>query len=196
MLIDLSRPIYSGMPVYPGDEPFLISRCREYARDGYNAYGISAGLHAGTHADAPMHLTEDTRTIDQWPLDSFCGPGVLLNGVMPPDAATDILAGAAILICTGMDRLYGMPAYYAEHPVLPEALCRLLIARGARIVGMDMPSPDYAPFPMHKLLLSAGIMIVENLTNLDKLKGKAFMFYAFPLRVAAEASPVRAVAQI
>jgi kynurenine formamidase len=196
MLIDLSQALFSGMPVYPNDEPFRLIRRKVYAHDGYSAYAMSTGLHAGTHVDAPMHMTDDLRTIDQFPLDCFCGPGMLLEGVMPPADAMDIPVGSAVIFHTGMDRYYGTPAYYADHPVLSESLCRLLISRNVRIVGMDIPSPDYAPFQVHRLLLSAGIPIVENLTNLNKLIGKEFVFYAFPLRIASEASLVRAVAQV
>lgn len=62
-------------------------------------------------------------------------------------------------------------------------------------IGMDMPKPDNYPFEIHKLLFNNDIFIIENLTNLDKLKGvDNFQVIAFPLRIKAEASVVRAVA--
>ena len=50
---------------------------------------------------------------------------------------------------------------------------------------MDMPSPKYENevlMQMHKDLLSEDILIVENLTNLDKLN-KHIDFLALPLKI-------------
>jgi arylformamidase len=43
-------------------------------------------------------------------------------------------------------------------------------------------------------LLSAGAVIVENLTNLDAIRGDRFQLIALPLRIVGrDGSPVRAV---
>lgn len=60
-----------------------------------------------------------------------------------------------------------------------------------------MPAPDYPPFTFHKALLSNDIFVLENLTNLGSLLDKPnFEVMAFPLKISAEASFVRAVCQI
>ena len=65
------------------------------------------------------------------------------------------------------------------------------------MVGMDLSSPDKYPYDIHKLLLNSDILIIENLTNLDKLLGIGkFNFCAMPLNIDAEASIARAVAII
>jgi len=62
------------------------------------------------------------------------------------------------------------------------------------MLGMDMPAPDYPPFTFHKSLLSNGIFILENAANLEELTNlSAFEVMAFPLKISAEASLVRAV---
>jgi len=54
---------------------------------------------------------------------------------------------------------------------------------------------DQAPFPAHKVLLGAGVPIVENLTNLDAIGADLFELIVLPLRLAGrDGSPVRAVA--
>ena len=59
---------------------------------------------------------------------------------------------------------------------------------------MDMPDPDYPPYKYHKKFLKAGILILENLTNLQNLIGiDDFEVLALPLKIHAEASFVRAV---
>jgi kynurenine formamidase len=65
------------------------------------------------------------------------------------------------------------------------------------MLGMDMPAPDYFPFDFHKELLTNGIFLLENLTNLQELLGvNDFEVIALPLKIAAEASFVRAVCRI
>lgn len=193
-IIDLSHPIEAGMPVYPGDDPIVLAQSRFYGRDHYNAFTLRAGMHAGTHVDAPMHLLpDDARMILQLPLERFCGPGFLLDGLEDP---RDIPPDRCVLILTGHDARYGQPDYFSLQPQLSMALCERILSARPRCIGLDMPSPDLPPFAVHKRLLAAGVPIVENLTHLSALRGKAFSFIALPLRIRAEASLVRAVACI
>ena len=65
------------------------------------------------------------------------------------------------------------------------------------MIGFDMPSPDRFPFESHKMLLKNEIFILENLCNIEKLlNAKEFKIAAFPLKIEAEGSLVRAVAFI
>jgi arylformamidase len=59
-----------------------------------------------------------------------------------------------------------------------------------------MASPDHEPFNVHKILLSAGVLIIENLTNLDELSGKEFTVYALPVKLQIDGAPARVIAQI
>ena len=143
--------------------------------------------------DAPMHLLPGGCSMDQMPLERFFAKGILLQdwNAIPE---TPVPEGAAVLIDMGTDDLYGDDAYYADHPQISDALCNYLIERKIALLGVNAPSPDHIPFPVHKKLLAAGIPILENLTNLKALAGKEFRLMAFPLFIAAEGSPVRAVA--
>ncbi len=79
------------------------------------------------------------------------------------------------------------------------ALAEALRDGGVGLVGIDTTNIDdgRAPRrPAHVTLLRAGIPIVENLTGLDVLLGRAFTFYTVPPAIArAAAFPVRAFAQ-
>lgn len=198
-LIDLSHNITAQTPVYPGDPPVELQRLASVQRDGYAMWQLSACMHAGTHVDAPMHFLDDGRPIGAYALDSFCAPGVLLDvrGQARIDmrAAYEALAldGAAVLLWTGSERAYGTGAYYDAHPEVTCALARFLVQAGVKIVGMDMPSPDRAPFTAHRILLEGGVFLVENLKNLSLAEqAGAFEFFALPLKISAEASLVRA----
>ena len=77
------------------------------------------------------------------------------------------------------------------------SLCKFLLSKKVKMLGIDMPSPDRFPFEVHKFLFKNRIFILENLTNLDRLIGvKEFEIIAFPVKIKADSSMTRAVARI
>lgn len=203
-IVDLSATIAQGMPVYPGDEPVSLAPVRTLAADHYNAFRLASGLHAGTHVDMPMHLTDDPRTAARFDVGAFTGKGVLLD-VRGEDVigyresyARRVFPGSIVLLFTGFDAHFSdASTYFERHPVVSQELAAFLASRRIRMLGMDTPSPDRPPFPVHQRLLSQGIFLLENLTNLGALCGCAsFDVAAVPLKIEAEASPVRAYATI
>ncbi len=65
------------------------------------------------------------------------------------------------------------------------------------MIGMDLPSPDKYPFEIHNMFFENDIPIIENMTNLNELNNiESFEVIALPLKIKAEASPVRVVAKI
>lgn len=67
---------------------------------------------------------------------------------------------------------------------------------GVHLVGLDTPSVDLPPFPAHLVLLGKGVVIVENLRNLDVIPQDVFELIVLPLKIAGrDGSPVRAIAR-
>ena len=100
-----------------------------------------------------------------------------------------------VIIYTGFESKYGKKEYYESHPVISFELIKLFIENNIKMIGFDMPSPDRFPFESHKMLLKNEIFILENLCNIEKLlNAKEFKIAAFPLKIEAEGSLVRAVA--
>lgn len=200
MWVDLSWPVYDGMPVYPGDRQTRLNQEKWMERDFYTAFALDTGLHAGTHMDAPMHLVPNSPDMAAIPLNRCYAKGILLDvrgqrEIQTPDIEKGMLTGKAVLLLTGMEEAYGTESYYGSHPTVSMELARLLVKENIAFLGMDMPSPDVPPFPVHKLLLSEGVPIVENMRGLHQLS-EFFEVAAFPLNIHAEASPVRAVARL
>ena len=73
-------------------------------------------------------------------------------------------------------------------------------AAGKKGIGIDAISIDPIDsfeLPMHRIVLGAGLVIVENLTNLEQLIDRTFRFAALPLKYEnADGAPVRAVALV
>ena len=200
MWVELSWPVENNMPVYPGDTETRLVQEKWLKKDHYTAYVLHTGLHAGTHMDAPQHLLANGDDMTSISLDRFFVPGIVFDlrgqkDIRKCDIKGGSLCRKAVLLYTGMDTLYGQDEYYSNHPVVSMELAKLFVQEKIALLGMDMPSPDVPPFPVHKLLLAAGIPIVENMRGLDKLHG-AFELACFPLNIRAEASPVRAAARL
>ena len=203
-VVDLSHRITDGMPVHPFDGAVGLSRDKEIQRDGYTNSRLDTGMHAGTHVDAPAHFLACGRDIGEYDVDRFYGRGRLLDVrgqssiVYNPEYEDMISIGDVVILFTGFGELYGKADYYLrfnDHPVVAIELAEFFVRKSIRMLGMDMPKPDNYPFPVHKLLLEHNIFILENLTNLESLlTASAFEIAAFPLKIAAEGSPVRAVA--
>jgi kynurenine formamidase len=201
--IDLSHPIYDHMSVYPGDSPTVLKDERNMEQDGYCIWQLSSSMHAGTHVDCPMHLVNSATFIGEYPLESFMGKASLLDAsgqdiiAMKNEYYEKVREGEILLIYTGFDKYYGTKEYYESHPVITEDMAKFLVERRIKLVGIDMPSPDCKPYKAHKILLEGGIFILENLTGLDKLLHEEDIeMFAQPLKLAAEASLVRAVARV
>lgn len=199
-LIDLSQEIYNGMPVYPGDVPTKLEQVRTMERDYFVGYQLSCNMHTGTHLDAPLHLLGVGETVANIPPESCYGRAICLDvrGQIDFDIADQELRDASIvLFYTGWSEYYGTADYYRGYPQLAAKAPELLKKRGIKMVGFDAPSPDLPPFDVHKELLRQNILIIENLCCLEKLPlNQTFNFMAFPLKICAEGSLLRAIAEI
>lgn len=202
-LIDLSHVVDEQTPIYPGDYKTSLKKYTTVEKDYYCSYLLSSCLHTGTHIDVPMHLLEDRRYVMDFPLENFVGKGVLLdvrgeNPIgMKPHYKEMISEGSIVLLYTGFDKEYSKKEYFTHHPEVSNELAEFLVSRKIKMLGMDMPSPDYPPFAVHKALLTNTIFILENLTNLQELLDiDNFEVMALPLKITAEASFVRAVCRV
>jgi arylformamidase len=202
-LVDLTMPLNADTPVYPGDPAVLLEQTAGFEDAGYFNTRLSLGSHNGTHIDAEGHMIPGGRMLGAYPLDRFRGRGVLLDvrggqEGEPQLANTDIDGDCIVLLHTGLSDVRHDPGYFARVPQLPPDLVRLLVARRVKMVCVDAGSIDTEPYPVHRDLLSAGILVAENLVGLSAVAYRAderFTVWALPLHVEAEASPARVLAE-
>ncbi|WP_049982902.1 cyclase family protein [Halorubrum sp. BV1] len=223
MFRDLSRPIETGMPTYPGDPEVTLSPDATHAEDGYATSELQTGSHAGTHVDAPRHTLAGGKPVDAVGVGSFALDARLVDLAGEFDAREPITAAALptagsvrddcdlLVVHTGWADRWGADSY-RDHPYLTAAAAERCRDLGVG-VGLDTFGPDPTPSaptasksgdpsageptgtPAHDVLLGAGLPIVENLCSLADLPDR-FRLYAFPLRLRdGDGSPVRAVAE-
>ena len=210
-LVDLSHVIEHGMTTYKGlPGPHICDfwsreRSAQFYAEGarFQIGRIDMVGNTGTYLDAPFHRFEHGDDLADLALERLAGlEGICLRAeALAADAdlfeRLDV-AGKAVLVHTGWDRHWRTEAYQADHPFLTEAAARLLVERGARLVGIDSHNIDDTRTrsrPVHTILLGAGVLICEHMTGLGKLPGDGFRFYAVPPRVKGMGTfPVRAFA--
>ena len=203
-LIDLSHTIETGMTTYPGTPGPKLIRIATHNTNGYAELHLTLTTHTGTHLDAPFHMLEHGQKITDLAVDRFFGKAVVVKpsgeSFTVGDVKPALEKGADfVLLFTGMQKHWNTDDYFGDYPVLTLEAARLLASSEIKGVGIDAISidkPDASEFVLHKTLLSAGLVIIENLTGLDALPdGELFTLAVFPLKIKdGDGSPVRAVA--
>lgn len=218
--VDLSWPIREGFGDLPGHPPTRLVPFHEHATHGRSNVGLTMSIHSSTHLDTPYHFFADGATVDQLGLDRLCCRGTLVDlkgqvGAGQPVRLDQLqrelerlgepdLKGLALLIHTGWgEEHYGGGSYYLDNPHFSLEAAQWLAGNGLNLVGIDFP-PDAigkqmvvpAPSPIHKAFLEAGVCILENLSNLDKLPEKSFDLLCLPLKLEGQGGgPSRVLAR-
>ncbi|PPL19481.1 cyclase family protein [Microterricola pindariensis] len=216
-VVDLSHVIRAGLVTYPGLPAPVITPhlTREDSRAKY-APGTEFAMdtitmigNTGTYLDSPYHRYEggndlaglDLETLVDLPAEVFHLTDAGSRGIGAEVFYDRQLAGAAVLLHTGSDRLFGQPEYAVDSPFLTEAGARHLVEQGVALVGIDALNIDDVESggerPAHSLLLEAGIHVVEHLTRLEELPARGARFTAAPPKVEGFGTfPVRAYATL
>lgn len=205
-LIDISIPLASATPPWPGDVPFSCGwSCRREDGESINLGVFTSSPHVGTHADAPLHVESNWGASETLPADVFVGECAVVSLDQAHNILDDIsplilhtLLGeqppARVLLRTGYSVAHG--AFPDDWPALSLDAVAWLLARGVRVWGSDAPSADRKTskdLPVHHALFAGGAYVIENLA-LDHVVPGHYELLAQPLAVhGADAAPLRAM---
>ena len=214
-LIDLTHPISPTTPAWPGSTFELHTDQNAPQSFCIQTYHSSAGF--GTHMDAPLHMIPGGRDIASYDINTLCAPCSLFVAQQPVDASFvftsemlcayeqqygKIATGSWFVLMTGWGKhAHDQKAYQnmdqnglMHFPNVSAEVAQVLAER--KIVGLciDTLSPDgndYT-FPVHNILLGAGIVIAENIRFYDGAIGNGHMLQVVPLPIVGGAeAPVR-----
>ena len=212
--IDLTHLLNENISVYPDTIAPEFEIMNTVEKDGFAEMKISMVLHSGTHIDAPCHILQNAKSLDQFPLDKFIGNAIVIPCHDRNEIDLDYLKTYQsviseidfILFFTGWQYLWKTKGYFDNCPTLTDEAARWLTQFKLKGIGFDSFSIDKIDsaekvtpetLPNHHILLDKEILLIENLCNLDKLPEGVFTFQCFPINVEnADGSPVRAVAMI
>ncbi|MBU1197828.1 cyclase family protein [Candidatus Micrarchaeota archaeon] len=200
MLYDVSLPISSRMPIYPGNPRPSLRFYSRRPRASTNLSELRIGSHTGTHVDAPKHVLWSKKSVDQLALAHFHGACRVLDlthvtsGITASDLQNFRIKKNEIVLFKTRNSLRGFNRFHADYVHVSLDAARFLKMKGVRTLGVDSLSVQRfhsGNQRVHETLLKAGIAVFEGL-NLRRISPGPYTFMGLPLLVAgAEASPAR-----
>ena len=190
------------MLVWEGDGKVSIQTLATVEKDGVRLSKFSFGSHTGTHIDSPNHFLRDKEGVDKISLEKLLGRCFVIDltkikglEILPCHLdKVDIKKGDRIVFKTGNFLLLKKSTFPKEYVSLSEEAARFLVDKGVCLVGTDflgIEKRGNPGHPVHKMLLSNGIVIVEGL-DMGKIKEGEYDIICLPLRVVgADGSPAR-----
>lgn len=205
-LIDITLTVNNALAVWPGDPSIHLERVSRMEDGGIaNISRLDAGVHTGTHIDAPLHFIPHAPSVEALDLERFIGPCfvVELGGHGAITAAeleaADIPATERLLLKTSNSRFWEAdPSLFHEDFRAPDgSAAQWIVERGIKLIGIDYLSiepfhhdPD---FPTHHILLSAHVAVVEGL-KLGHVAQGHYRLMCLPLKLeGSDGAPARAV---
>ncbi|MFQ3611584.1 MAG: cyclase family protein [Fimbriimonadales bacterium] len=202
MIIDISLPLQTPMPIYPGDAEFALEPMLRIAEGKVcNLSRLQMGTHTGTHVDAPWHFNESGKRLDEVPLSRLIGRAWVADLRGYPEISAQALERAEIppnttrlLIRTDNSVLWSQTQFVENYVALTPDAGEWLVKHCVDVVGLDYLSVERfgAPKPeVHLTLCGAGVVIIEGL-NLHDVEPGEYELLCMPLKLAgADGAPAR-----
>lgn len=201
-LWDISQRLRPAIPVWPGEPDFAI---RQIAVIGsgcpVNVSVMTMPVHAGTHADSPLHYHVGGVSSADSALDPYIGPCHVLDvrhardRVEMADLDWDAIEGESRILLRTFEH-FPATAWVADFVAIAPDVIRRFGQAGVRLIGTDAPSIDpqeSKTLDAHHAVLDADMRILEGLV-LDAVPPGRYELIALPLKIeGSDASPVRAV---
>ena len=202
--IDISVGLQNGLVHWPSDPGFDIRRVKSLENgDPANLSVVSAGVHSGTHMDAPIHFLKNGKGIEAVLIEKMIGPARVIEikdtesiGITELKK-NKIKKGERILFKTINSRInWAYKKFNKNFVYISPDAAKYLVDVEVSLVGVDYLSvggykTDGAE--THKILLHSDIVIIEGLV-LNKIKPGKYDLICLPLKIiGSDGAPARAV---
>ena len=210
-IIDLTLTVSDKIPTFPGSPQPSFIPWENVKEGGYNLELLFLSTHTGTHMDAPHHFLEKGAKIHEISLKKLVSEAVLIKSKKKGGESITkidiqkfekkhgkIVGFSSVIFYTGWQRNLQKKYYFTKNPGLSISAAKYLASKKINLVGIDSPSIDLgtnSKFSVHQIFAKKGMLVVENLANLEKIKSSKFHLVVLPLKLKnATGSPVRAIA--
>jgi len=153
-IYDLTHKFHQFMPEWPSHPSVNLDVQKFHARDGVWQIHWEGIMHRGTHMDAPLHVTENTGTITDYPLWRLFGTGVCVSipkgkwGIITPEdleaASPAIQEGDIVMINTGFHHKWAdTDEYFSYGCGINGAGAQWLVDKKIKCVGYGCQANDH-----------------------------------------------------
>ena len=200
--IDITVPMRPGMLHHPAVPPF---ECEDVFRmdkgDGANLKRLCFGSHIGTHFDPPYHQINDGKKGEDIPANFFIGKAKVFsflsgeNITLEEVRGLDIDEDDMVLLKTPNSKYMLGDDFIEDYVTITLDAAEFLVNKGIRAIGFDYLSPDEygSNDPAHKIILGAGVPIIEGLYLGDVEPGTYKMTALFLSIKNSDGGPIRAI---
>ena len=163
---NLSHTFTQFIPEWPSTPSVNVKVSKFHAKDGVYEVEWEGIMHRCTHMDAPLHVTENTPSIADYPLWRLVGTGVCVDipkgkwGVITPEdlenATPRIEEGDIVMINTGFHRLWAdTDEYFAYGCGMGAEGAQWLVDKKVKLVGYGHQANDHPSPPRSSTTASA-----------------------------------------
>ena len=211
-VVNLSWPIQTEIPRWPGDPAVEFETCAEHKTNGYFLRRFSMGEHSGTHLSAPAGFYKSGTDNEEFSAQDLVKPGIVMDisghAKINSDYAltmNDVLdwesdhgpvpQGCIVLLRTGWQAKWNEPFAYlgggaADQLHFPgfELDTAQLLIEGRNISGLGIDTAGVEPgidteFSVSRLALGNRMIVLENMTGLDQLPACGFLLVVGLIRL-------------
>lgn len=214
-IIDLSASLTNETTLPPAvTQKVQFSTFHHPGPGHWQASWASISVHSAAHVDSPLHVLPDQPTIGEIPLEQTIGELLVLDlsDKCKADALItradlerydgDFREGDIVMLKTGWtDVAWNTDDYWLAGPTVDPDAAEYLVEKKPKAVVFDCfedvgaRNPNFKPddFVMHRILLGAGIILVEGTHGVHQLTKKRYpLFVAAPIKMMdVEAAPAR-----
>ena len=206
-LIDLTDPLRTGMPVYPGDPEVQINQVLTIENDDESVFEFRMSSQSGTHLQSGFYFLPDGLTLDQIdPTSFFCWAKVIdvpssrfdLNAIK--HNLSNLHDVKFIILRSGygekLNQITQQDINSPDRPRMNLDLAKRFVDSGISLIGIDSFGLDpYSDFRVNKYLCREGVLILEGLVNLYSIQKPRVYLLCLPLLVkGTEGAPCRVLA--
>ncbi|MEE8332537.1 MAG: cyclase family protein [Alphaproteobacteria bacterium] len=203
---DISLPYTAGLTKWLTAKRPVIVKTKDMSKgDRNNNSRIEAGVHHGTHIDAPLHFIADGKSIESLPPEILIGTTTVVDLTHVDSITASVLEDVSLP--PGCERVIFKTRNSdlwddLEHEfrldyvsVTPDG-AQNLVDQGVKLVGVDYLSVeayDLEGNGTHRTLLGAGVVIVEGL-DLRGIEPGDYEMACLPIKIAgSDGAPARAI---
>lgn len=193
-IIDISHTVVPGEDV---DRPFAVQRA--LLQDKTFRYDIlKAHSHVGTHVEVAAHFYEGGKSITDYLLETFYGPGILFSvkdrkvtdRICEREIGREIREGDIVVLRNDTGIKLSKQEVYLEGdsklPTLTPEAAEWLAEKRVKMLVLDSIrlGEDIEKIRrFHDILMSKGAVFVEIVDNLDKITKARFFVMSLPYKV-------------